>query len=217
MKTRNGFVSNSSSCSFVVDLKRKVESPKDLEKILNRNFWKEAKKSGDWTSRYDRIYDNLSENFSYEDLCDLLFRLMQDSDQDNGKWIIDRYIEDFASEDLPPYPEYRKERMNIDYLKDYYKTKLKSDSIDTRFEAEKRLWEEYESYYKSISKSRELKEIIEELENPAYFSFGNESEHFNEGTDRFTETEVRMISVLRNFGLADILFKYLDYCKKEYS
>lgn len=38
MKIRNGFVSNSSSSSFVLILKNKIYSRKDFDKLFNKNF-----------------------------------------------------------------------------------------------------------------------------------------------------------------------------------
>ena len=215
MKIRNGFVSNSSSCSYVVDFGTKITSPEDLEKVLNKNFWKHSDSTDSW-KRGDEIYTGLKEKFPFKRICELIFRLMQEPSDDNGERILEMLLED-EPEDLPSFPKFRADFLRTKYGKKFYKKQLESEYIDDRFEAEKEIWERYENTYEDILKAEGIKEIKEHPENIAFFSFGNESEFFNKGKDRFSREEVHLITVLRNYGLAPILFRGLRWEAKDYS
>ena len=215
MKIRSGFVSNSSSCSYIVELGKKVNSPKDLESILNKDFWNDAILTGDWSEETDQDYDNLSKNFPFERICEFIYRLMQESDKDNGKWLIDRIIEEYSDKDLPSYPKFRSNFLKSKYGKRYYKPQLNSEYFDDRYEAEKEIWERYTRLYEEMFRAVRMQEILENPKDVAYFSFGNESDFFNEGEDKFTRSEYYFISVLRNYGLAPILFRGLDWVSED--
>ena len=216
MKIRNGFVSNSSSCSYVVDFGTKVNSAEDLEKILNENFWKDARSMGDCSDRDDKYYDGLEAKFPFKRLCELLFRLMQESPEDNGQRLLERLLED-TPVDLPSFPRFRANFLRSVYGKKYYKNRLKSEYLDDRFEVEEEIWNRYKGIYDKIFKADKIEEMKENPQNIAYFSFGNESEYFNKGEDRFSQDEVYMIGVLRNYGLVPVLFWGLHWEAEDYS
>ena len=219
MKIRNGFVSNSSSCSYVVDFKQKISSPEDLEKVLNKNFWRDVR-------HYTKhSYSILRRKMPFKRICELMFRLYQiKSPVRTGRKIVDGYVED--NKDLVPtsFEEFRKKFMEDKRERFYYEDYLNSDDPVDVYYAEQHIWEEYSRVFETYVRTQRLQEILSR-ENVGCFSFGNESEVLYwdteyDGYDRpgdFAPEEVELIEALRNEGLAQYLFLGGAYESVEYS
>ena len=218
MKIRNGFVSNSSSCSYVVEMGRKIESPKDLESILNRDFWKDTLRSGSWSEEDDRDYGGLMEALPFEAICNTIYKIMQEPLSTSGKVLLDKLEKDYGSKELVPFPRFRRRFLRKGYHKSY-RIKLRSDFDEDRFEVERAIWEDYTEQYFQLKRAYRIIEMKEEAVNLVYFSFGNESDLFylDDYRKRYSQAEVNLIYVLRNYGLANYLFKGLEWESEDYS
>lgn len=215
MKVRNGFVSNSSSCSYIVEFEEEIKSPKDLEKILNKNFWKYVP-----TNKWMRINKN---NYPFERICELIFRLMKITDEKlNGKRILDNFVKD-APTSVPSYPKFRKKFLE-DKMNKYYKDFIDSDEPEDFFYGEEKIWEEYRRLYSFYIKGLRIKDMIESGENLAYFSFGNETEYVSYDPDTDSSNlhglsleDLSFIQFLRDEDCASTLFWSLNWERKDYS
>lgn len=221
MKVRNGFVSNSSSCSYVVEFGKKIDSVEELKEVLNKDFWKDVKKFNKFFS--EKIYADMKDWMTYDRICELIYKLMQVKDPNhNGKRIIDDFL-DYAPSSLPTYPEFR-----ASYLKNkenkYDREMIKSEYIDNYFYVEERIWQEFKRYYRNLVNRLNIEDLIKNQVELAYFSFGNESEYFGyddwdekEPREDWTNEENQFISELRNDDMARILFKNQKWARQDYS
>src|SRR5574344_2999142 len=73
MKIRSGFVSNSSSSSFLIDFGKEIESVDDLDDVVNSNFMDDFKEWYKEEWREDELPDDLK-NFTIDDAKLLLDR-----------------------------------------------------------------------------------------------------------------------------------------------
>ena len=221
MKTRNGFVSNSSSCSYVVDLGREVNSTDDLKEILNKDFWKDVKRFNKYFD--EKVHTDLKNWMTFDRICELIYKLIHiENPHRNGKWILEDFL-DYTPDSIPTYPQFR-----ASYLRkkkhSHEKEFLDSEYIDDYMYAEERIWEEFNRLYRNVRNKMRIQDILENPVNLAFFSFGNESEYFGYGDegekeprDDWSDEEIHMIYELRNDDLARILFKGLNWARKDYS
>lgn len=229
MKVRNGFISNSSSCSFVIDFGKKVESSKDVEEILNKDFWKNNRRRGNWTDEDEGRY-HLEEKMPYEKACELIFRLIQEENPYmNGRYYLENHFKNVPDE-LPTYPQFRVNFLRRKY-NSYYREAIKSDDLDLYMDAEEEMWKRYKRIYESICKKDRFNDFKKTPENLGFVSFGNESDHFSlkdeeweEGKNwreallkKFTLEEQLLIEFLRNFSLAEGLFLGVRHLEEDFS
>lgn len=217
MRLRTGFVSNSSSCSYIVEFGRKVDSPEDLKEILDKDFMKRAVRA------YNSVgMKELISSVTFEDVCRLIYRLSRINDPSiNGRNILE--ADKDGPEELPTLSEFRKSFLRRKCNK-YYKDLLNTPYVDDRFYVEERIWEDYKMLYEEVCTNITRKEIQSHPVEVAYFSFGNESEYFGlseEDTNKygldFTPEERSLVVFIRNLNLAHFLFRGLTYAEKECS
>ena len=219
MKIRNAFVSNSSSCSYVVDFKEKISSPEDLEKVLNKNFWKAAYS----VNRHYR--SDLRKMMPFSAVCELIFKMYQVKDRvRSGREIIENFLED-APDSIPNFADFREDLLEKKQYIDYWKQFLSSSDPDAIFYAEQSIWERYVGLYEDYQRKANIRYLLETGKELGFFSFGNESELLYWDTDAdgydkpsdWSQVEIMMIEALRNEGLADFLFMGRNWEKVEYS
>lgn len=219
MKIRNGFVSNSSSCSYVVDFGKKIESSKDVEEVLNKNFWRAAYS----VNRHYR--SDLRKMMPFPAVCELIFKMYQVKDRvRSGREIIENFLED-APDSIPNFADFRKDFLEKKQSTDYWRQFLNSSNSDDIFYAEQSIWERYVDLYEDYRGKANIEDLLETGKELGFFSFGNESELLYWDTDAdgydkpsdWSQEEVMMIEALRNEGLADFLFMGRNWEKVEYS
>ena len=246
MKSRQGFVSNSSSCSYIVDFGKDIHSAEDLKEVLNEWFWAEYL-STDWGKDYLRWYSNTPKNMPFEKVCEFLFRVLSDTREDmdrSGKHVFDmtygdpeerrREIReaggDYEPEVYPdepvPYEKFREEFLN-DPKNEFDRELLKEGDARDRYLVENTIMSEWADLASHIKTKKEYKALMEIFrEHPdrvGFFSFGNESSYFWDNKtqkdieDELDPDEYRIIVDLRNFGIAKYLFEKLDYTQRDYS
>lgn len=235
MKSRQGFVSNSSSCSYIVDFGKDIHSAEDLKEVLNKWFWSDYL-STDWGKDYLRWYPNTPRNMTFEKVCELLYRVLSDTREDmdrSGKDILDMSYDDseenegYGYPDEPiPYEKFREEYLSKP-VNEHDRELLENGHPRDKYFTEDSImyeWRELNEHIKTKKEYKALMKIFKEHpDRVGFFSFGNESSYFwDNKTQRDIEDELdpdeyRIIVDLRNFGIAKYLFEKLDYTQRDYS
>ena len=220
MKIRSGFVSNSSSSSFLIDFGKEIESVDDLDDVVNSNFMDDFKEWYKEEWREDELPDDLK-NFTIDDVKLLLMKFIEVSKTSK---LADNYIEKFLKEH-DNGKDLRRQIINVDPIRklgEMYRRTL------GRFWRIKRFFinpldfnhisslvsiETSDSFYTwLINEEIEILKFIDTIENRNrvyYLNLGNDFT-FGDGiipSGFFTDKEIHLIWLLEKESLFRQLFK----------
>lgn len=208
MKTRNGFVSNSSSCSFIVDFGKKIKNSKSIKRAINKDYLK------DWVK--GEPFDLTMEDFPYTGKeAEYLYQMWCNKDPvQNGRQNMD-FLLHGVEDKIVPYPEYRDRHFK---KHPHERKRWEEGSFEDRKDIELSIWNRYKTSCNLVFKKKEyvrlMKEYADDPDRFGFFSFGNESEF---PFDKCDPEMKEFINDMRNSGLASYLFKGLDFIMEDFS
>ena len=133
MKIRNGFVSNSSSSSFLIDFKEEINSPEDLSEYINENAVRDL--SEDF-KKYSMCEENIS--LTKREISEFLYKVISFyKENDSAKSYAENF--DFKEqldylketwEEINDYSKYREDKLKKRYGDDW-KEKCRTELLCT--------------------------------------------------------------------------------------